>query len=71
MDAGTEDLRARAMNERNPVHSLLFSSSGALLTANSAALTGIQNRPPGKGGLPWSYYTATWYEKASIAAELI
>jgi len=48
MDASSEDLRARAMNERNPVHSLLFSSQGAMLIANSAARSGMQRRPPGR-----------------------
>ena len=38
MDSTSEDLRARAMNERNPVHSMLFCQQGQLLTANAAAL---------------------------------
>ena len=53
LDAGSEDLRARAMNERNPVHSMLFCHKGALLTANAAALQGISSRPP--GSLKWPH----------------
>ena len=42
--ASAEDLRARAMNERNPVHSFLFSTAGPLLTANAAAVRGLRER---------------------------
>ena len=48
MDASAEDLRARAMNERNPVHSYLFSLAGPLLTSNAAGLRGLQGRPAGE-----------------------
>ncbi|KAL0043699.1 hypothetical protein WJX82_003553 [Trebouxia sp. C0006] len=41
MDSTSEDLRARAMNERNPVHSMLFCQQGELLTANAAARQGV------------------------------
>ncbi|DBA82086.1 TPA: hypothetical protein ACH3X1_016801 [Trebouxia sp. C0004] len=43
MDSTSEDLRARAMNERNPVHSMLFCHQGQLLTANAAALRGVHS----------------------------
>ena len=48
VDASAEDLRLRAVNERNPVHSYLFSKAGPLLTANAAGVRGLQEgRPPG------------------------
>lgn len=48
VEASAEDLRARAMNERNPVHSFLFSKAGPLLTANAAGARGLQQyRSPG------------------------
>ena len=46
VEASAEDLWARAMNERNPVHSFLFSKAGPLLTANAAGLRGLQERRP-------------------------
>ena len=47
MDSTSEDLRARAMNERNPVHSMLFCQQGELLTANAAARRGIHSASSG------------------------
>lgn len=47
MDSTSEDLRARAMNERNPVHSMLFCQQGELLTANAAARQGIHSASSG------------------------
>ena len=52
MDASSEDLRARAMNQRNPVHSYLFSKTGPLLTANAAGMRGLQSRPAGDPPIP-------------------
>lgn len=53
VDSSAEDLWARAMNERNPVHSFLFSKAGPLLTANAAGVRGLQERKPlGKCKLP-------------------
>lgn len=50
MDSISEDLRARAMNERNPVHSMLFCQQGELLTANAAALRGTRSASSGDLG---------------------
>ncbi|DBA72363.1 TPA: putative 3',5'-cyclic phosphodiesterase pde-3 [Trebouxia sp. C0005] len=47
MDSTSEDLRARAMNERNPVHSMLFCQQGELLTANAAARHGFRSTSSG------------------------
>jgi hypothetical protein len=60
MDSTSEDLRARAMNERNPVHSMLFCQQGELLTANAAALRGIHSVSSGDLGQSNSFacYTA-------------
>ena len=58
MDSTSEDLRARAMNERNPVHSMLFCQQGELLTANAAARRGIHSASSGGlGHLPLLHAT--------------
>ena len=41
VDMDADDLRARAMHDKNPVCSFLFSQSGALLSANDAAMQSI------------------------------
>ena len=38
MDTSIEDIRMTAMYVRSPIHTLMFSSKGALLGANSSAL---------------------------------
>ena len=47
MDASTEDLRMTAMYLRSPIHTLMFSSKGALLGANSSALEACRVHTPG------------------------
>ena len=44
LDMDAEDLRARAMHDKNPVCSFLFSQSGALLSANAAAMQSINSQ---------------------------
>ena len=41
VDMDADDLRARAMHDKNPVCSFLFSQSGALLSANNAAMQSV------------------------------
>ena len=55
MDCTSEDLRARAMNERNPVHSMLFCQQGELLTANAAARRCIHSASSGGLGQAASF----------------
>jgi len=55
MDSTLEDLRARAMNERNPVHSMLFCQQGELLTANAAARRVIHSASSGGLGQSASF----------------
>jgi len=47
MDASIEDLRMTAMYLRSPIHTLMFSSKGALLGANSSALEACRVHTPG------------------------
>ncbi len=47
MDASTEDLRMTAMYLRSPIHTLMFSSKGALLGANFSALEACRVHTPG------------------------
>ncbi|DBB01895.1 TPA: hypothetical protein ACH3X1_000492 [Trebouxia sp. C0004] len=47
MDASTEDLRMTAMYLRSPIHTLMFSSTGALLGANFSALDACRLHTPG------------------------
>lgn len=51
MDASIEDLRMTAMYLRSPIHTLMFSSKGALLGANSSALEACRVHTP--GGNAW------------------
>ncbi len=48
MDASIEDIRMTAMYIRSPIHTLMFSSKGALLGANSSALEACRVHTPGR-----------------------
>lgn len=42
------DSRVCAMHDRDPIHTMLYDSSGGLLSANQAAMTAFHIDTPGK-----------------------